>query len=68
MWELSNIVSGTLTSRRMIKIHLELRAMAVHLDQDKFSSTLLNFHLNAVCLILSAGRAINNGAGSLRCF
>lgn len=68
MWELTNIVSGTLTSRRMTKIHLELRAMAVHLDQDKFSSTLLNFHLNAACLMQAAGRAINDGAGSLRCF
>lgn len=68
MWELTNIVSGILTSRGMIKIHLELRAMAVHLDQDKFPSTLLNFHLNAACLIQAAGTAINNRADSLRCF
>lgn len=65
MWELANIVSGILTSRRMIKTHLELRATAVHLDQDKFSSTLLNFHLNAACLIQAAGRTVNNGADSL---
>lgn len=58
-------MSGILTSRGMIKIHLELRAMAVYLDQNKFSSTLLNFHLNAACLIQAAGRAINNGADSL---
>lgn len=64
--KLASIVSGILTSRRMIKIHLELRAMAVHLDQDKFSSTLLNFHLNAACLIQASGRGINNGADSLR--
>lgn len=68
IWELANIVSGTLTFRIIIKIHFELRAMSVHLDQDKFSSTLLNFHLNAACLIQASGKAINNVADSLRSF
>ena len=65
--ELTNIVSGILTFQITIKIDFELRAMAVHLDQDKFSSTLGNFHLNATCLIWASGKAINNVGDSLRC-
>lgn len=64
----ANIVSEILTFRIIIKIHVELRATAVHLDQDKFSSTLLIFHLKAACLIRASGKAINNVTDSLRCF
>lgn len=51
--QLASIVSGILTSRRMIKIHLELRAMAVHLDQDKFSFHLAEF--SSKCSMLNPG-------------